>query len=250
MTKYFKKFKTEPIKTFIKKLLKNRTVRSKKKESMFINKSVKNIFTDIYRANYWNGEKSISGTGSDISQVRTIIEQLNPLIEKFNIKTVLDLPCGDFNWMRHVDLNNVSYLGVDIVEEIISNNINIYSKKNIHFKTKDLINDPISKYDLIINRDCLVHLSFDDIYKSLQNIKLSQSKFLLTTTFTNRHQNIDICTGEWRPLNLNISPFNFPEPRLIINENCTEFKNAYNDKSLALYHIDEFELPNRPFKKT
>ena len=116
-----------------------------------------------------------------ISQVQVIIKQLNPLIKKFNIKTVLDLPCGDFSWMKYVNLNDVNYLGIDIVEELITNNMNIYSKKNIYFKTKNLIIDSIPKCDLIINRDCLVHFSFIDIYKSLQNIKQSQSKFLLTT---------------------------------------------------------------------
>ena len=76
----------------------------------------------------------------------------------------------------------------------------------------------------------------------------SQSKFLLTTTFPNRHSNIDIDTGEWRPLNLNITPFDFPEPRLVINENCTEKNNAYKDKSLALYLIDEIDLPDDPYE--
>ena len=218
-----------------------------KKQNMPNEKSVKNIFTEIYKMNYWKGNESISGTGSEFSQIRTIIEELNPLIKKFNIKTVLDLPCGDFNWMKHIDLSNINYLGIDIVDEIVKNNKIRYSKNNINFKRKDLITDSISRFDLIINRDCLVHFSFFDIYKSLQNIKNSQSRFLLTTTFPNRNFNADISTGQWRPLNLQISPFNFPKPKLIINENCTEENNAYVDKSLALYLIDEIGLPNSSF---
>ena len=246
MKKCIKTFIPEPIKKFIKKSINHRPIKSNK-ESIFVGKPIKDIFTEIYKMNYWKGDQSISGTGSDMSQVQVIIKQLNPLIKKFNIKTVLDLPCGDFSWMKYVNLNDVNYLGIDVVEELITNNINMYSKKNIHFKTKNLIIDSIPKCDLIINRDCLVHFSFIDIYKSLQNIKQSQSKFLLTTTFTNRHSNIDICTGEWRPLNLNIIPFNFPEPKLVINENCTEENYAYEDKSLALYLIDEIDLPHSSF---
>ena len=230
MKKCIKTFIPEPIKKFIKKSINHRPIKSNK-ESIFVGKPIKDIFTEIYKMNYWKGDQSISGTGSDISQVQEIIKQLNPLINKFNIKTVLDLPCGDFNWMKYVNLNDVNYLGIDIVEELITNNINMYSKKNIHFKTKNLIIDSIPKCDLIINRDCLVHFSFIDIYKSLQNIKQSQSKFLLTTTFPN----------------LDIIPFNFPEPKLVINENCTEENYAYEDKSLALYLIDEIDLPHSSF---
>ncbi len=248
MKKYIKTFIPETVKKFIRKSVNNRSAKTKRKESIFAGKPKKDIFTEIYKMNYWKGDQSISGTGSDISQVQEIIIQLNSLINKFNVKTVLDLPCGDFNWMKYVNLDDVNYLGIDIVEELITNNISMYSKKNIYFKTKNLIIDSLPKCDLIINRDCLVHFSFIDIYKSLQNIKQSQSKFLLTTTFPNRHSNIDIDTGEWRPLNLNITPFDFPEPRLVINENCTEKNNAYKDKSLALYLIDEIDLPDDPYE--
>ena len=61
----------------------------------------------------------------------------------------------------------------------------------------------------------------------------------MTTTFTNYHNNFDIVTGDWRRLNLQEKPFNFPNPILVINENCTEGKGKYKDKSMALWEINK-----------
>jgi hypothetical protein len=97
---------------------------------------------------------------------------------------VLDLPCGDFSWMNIVDLTNVHYTGADIVEPLISANNERYAQgDSVKFLKLDLIRDTLPKCDLIINRDCLVHLSFDDIRSAIRNIKNSGSKFILSTTF-------------------------------------------------------------------
>ena len=72
--------------------------------------------------------------------------------------------------------------------------------------------------------------------------KTIKSKYLLTTTFTNRQLNEDITTGSWRTLNLQINPFRFPEPKIIINENCSEQDYKYIDKSLALYLIEDIKI--------
>jgi hypothetical protein len=92
---------------------------------------------------------------------------------------------------------------------------------------------------MIIVRDCLVHLSYEDINSAIKNIKSSGSKYLLTTTFTNYHLNHDIVTGDWRPLNLQEKPFNFSSPILVINENCTEGNGEYKDKSMAMWDISK-----------
>jgi cyclopropane fatty-acyl-phospholipid synthase-like methyltransferase len=155
------------------------------------------------------------------------------------ILTVLDIPCGDFHWMRNVDLSKVEYIGADIVKEIIKNNKDRYEKSNITFLHMNLIEDPLPQVDLILMRDCLVHMSYDDIFKSLDNVCRSKSQYLLTTTFTGRQDNKDIVTGDWRTLNLQIAPFLFPKPIRIINEKCTQKKMSYTDKSLGLWKISD-----------
>jgi hypothetical protein len=136
-------------------------------------------------------------------------------------------------------LSNFNYIGADIVEELIKKNINLYlEQSNRKFMVLDLITDPLPVCDIIIVRDCLVHLSYDNINLAIKNIKLSGCKYLLTTSFTNREENKDIVTGDWRPINLEKSPFNFPPPILVINENCAEVNGIYKDKSMALWEIN------------
>ena len=184
--------------------------------------STEQIFTNIYKKNHWDGKESISGSGSDSNQTKIITKELSSLFKDFNISTVLDIPCGDFNWMKNVNMNKIHYTGADVVKEIIKNNTDKYEQDNIHFLNINIISDPLPKVDLIFVRDCLVHFSFKDIYLSLNNICKGQSKYFLTTTFTNRKHNKNINTGDWRTLNLEITPFFLPKPIKIIYEDCTE----------------------------
>lgn len=201
------------------------------------------IFTKIYKSNYWKSSESVSGTGSELIQTSHLVVNLNQLLREFSIKSILDLPCGDFRWMKNVDLNGVHYLGGDIVEELIKKNKIEYEHINyVDFSVINLISDPLPKVDLVIVRDCFVHLSFDDIFLSLNNLRKSGSKYLLTTVFTECGFNYDIATGDWRRLNFDIKPFFFPKPILIINEKCTEGGGRFKDKSMALWFIDDITI--------
>ncbi len=209
------------------------------KFAKFAEKKPKDVFTEIYTTNHWKSSESISGTGSELTQTESLVKDLDKLIVDMSITSILDIPCGDFRWMQNVNLSKVNYIGADIVEDIIKLNIEKHEKNNIKFKVIDLINDPLPKSDLIITRDCLVHLSYKDINKAIENIRNSGCKYLLTTTFTDCHSNYDIITGDWRRLNFQDKPFDFSNPILIINENCTEGKGEQKDKSMALWEISK-----------
>ncbi|MFY7988469.1 MAG: hypothetical protein ACOVNP_06260 [Flavobacterium sp.] len=103
----------------------------------------------------------------------------------------------------------------------------------------DIINDKIPPSDLVIVRDCLVHLSNHDINKAIKNIKLSGSKYLLTTTFINEKKNFDLATGNWRPLNLQLGPFNFQNPIYLIKENLPLIDNNSSHKYIGLWEISK-----------
>lgn len=198
------------------------------------------IFDGIYNTNYWRGE-SRSGEGSDLIQTQQIREVLPVLLKSLGAKSMLDIPCGDYYWMRHVDLP-VTYIGADIVQEVVKINNEKYSDIRHKFMNLDVCTDELPRVDLIFARDLLVHLSYNDIQRALQNMKKSGATWLLTTTFTGRDSNTDIKTGDWRTLNLQVSPFNFPEPLNIINEGCTQFNGDYNDKSLGLWKLQDLKL--------
>lgn len=194
-------------------------------------------FRHIYQKNHWAGHSSVSGSGSGLSQTERIREMLPEIIEKFQIKTMLDIPCGDFSWMKHVDLGGVHYTGADIVDELVTRNNSNYSDASKTFTKLDILKDPLPAVDLIFCRDCFVHFSNEDIFTALENIKASDAGYLMTTTFTQSEENEDIITGDWRIINLQKPPFSLPKPLLILNEGCTEGDGDYADKSLGLWKI-------------
>lgn len=216
-----------------------RRVRSKYAARRLARKSTEEIFADIHRKNSWGGSESISGPGSDTDQTRQVVQELPRMLGNYQVSSMLDLPCGDFNWMRQVDLSGVTYLGADILDDLIVDNTRRFENETIHFQRLDLLKDDLPSVDLILCRDCLIHLSYDDIFKSLRNICQSGSRLLLTTTFPARAENHDIATGQGRNLNLAISPFKFPQPLELIEEKCTLGNGIYRDKSLGLWAISD-----------
>lgn len=156
------------------------------------------------------------------------------------MRTFLDVPCGDFYWMKEVKLGVELYIGADIISEAIDLNAIEYGASGDCtrvFRRLDITTDQLPQVDMIFCRDCLVHLCFDDIFRAIRNIKKSDSKYLVTTTFTAMREAVDIVTGQWRPLNFQLPPFSFPDPIRVIVENCTENEGIYSDKSLALWRI-------------
>jgi len=214
----------------------NRNRKSKK----FRNKSIDQVFTEIYDTNHWANSESVSGHGSEIRQTESLVKDLNKLFEEKNITSVLDIPCGDFNWMQRVDLSNIKYVGADIVENLIERNkAQFQENKNLQFKVLNLTVDPLPESDVIIVRDCFVHLSYKDINMAIKNIKSSNSKYLLITTYPKTNQNHDILTGDWRALNFQKEPFNFPDPLYIINEEVSKDNVQDKGKCMFLWEIDK-----------
>lgn len=200
-------------------------------------------FENIYQKNYWGDSESKSGPGSRVDATSTLREELAFLLNKYNIKTLIDAPCGDFNWMKLMDLNGINYFGIDIVEDIIKKNNELYSSKSKKFIRKNFINEIVPKGDLIICRDCLPHFSNINVKKAISNFISSKSKYLLTSSYPECTENIDIITGEWRKINFSIKPFNFPPPIYILNEKAPlNLENGQNfDKCLYLYSLKDLE---------
>ena len=206
-------------------------------------KSSEDIFGSIKENNVWGGSESLSGPGSENIQTFALENELPKMLKKHEICSMLDIPCGDFNWMKKVVLpyareNEFSYFGADIVDALIKENVQKYSSERITFMKLNLISDDLPKVDLVFVRDCLVHLSYKDIQKAIHNIKKSGSKYLMSTTFIDYHENHNIPTGHWRPINLQDAPFNFPSPDYILIENCTEGSGAYRDKAMGLWRVE------------
>ena len=201
--------------------------------------SSKDVFSEIYRTRAWGSDESVSGPGSTVAALAGFKHELEALVNRLQIKSVLDAGCGDFNWMKHLDVALAQYVGIDVVPEIVAANRRAYASDTRVFLNLDMTSDGLPQADLILCRDCLVHFSYEDIFAALRNFRESKSAYLLTTTFPEHSENADIRSGDWRPLNLQRPPFNFPAPRELINEKRKLANGEPANKFLGLWRLED-----------
>lgn len=210
----------------------------------------KDIFSSIYTNYGFGSTESRSGPGSTLEETKHLREKIVKLVDKYEIKSVLDIPCGDFNWMKEIVHNFKHYTGGDIVEDCIKTNESLYGKDDINFINFDLIKDEFPKHDLLLVRDVIGHFPIEDGLQIVKNIINSNCKYLLSTTWYNindenyfqLHENRIINYGRFYPVNLMSTPFNFPKPIEIIEEDV--FVENYDlgvRKVLALWKIEDLK---------
>ena len=191
----------------------------------------KEKFSEIYNSNLWGSVESRSGEGSEIGYTEPLRKWLIEKINSLDIKTVVDAACGDFNWMKLVLREvEVNYIGLDIVEEVIEGNNLAYGSDRIEFGVANICEDKLQDCDLIIVRDCLFHLSYDDINSFLLNLSKTNYKYLLTTTHIVdlEFKNSDISTGYHRLIDLFKDPFNFDVDH--VKDRVADFPEGYQTK--------------------
>jgi hypothetical protein len=200
----------------------------------------KYYFQEIYKQKLFGNSTSLSGPGSSLNATKAIRESISELFDEYGIKTVADIPCGDFQWFSTVDLKNLKYTGLDIVPDLIAALREKYP--NHQFEVHDATLNELGKYDLILCRDLLVHLTNDQILKVIRRFKDSGSRYLLTTTFVNLEKNVELRVPligvGWRPINLSEFPFNLGNPIKALNENSPERRGRFHDKSLGLWRLN------------
>jgi hypothetical protein len=192
-------------------------------------------FERIVQTNLW-GATSPSGLGSEFAATAAVRQALPNLLKRLQARSLLDAPCGDTGWIMDC-LQNVDYTGVDIVPSLITTNVRRVRRGEItgRFLTADVTCDALPRADVILCRDCLVHLSFDNIHRAVAQFRASEARWLLTTTFPKWEVNVDCEDGDWRALNLQRPPFAWPAPAELINERCGEGEGGWDDKSLGLW---------------
>lgn len=197
-------------------------------------------FTRVYQENLFGAEESRSGEGSTLAQTAVIRERLPALLDRHGVHTLLDAPCGDGHWISCLDWSRRRYHGVDVVAALVRANQERFAGRNMMFSAADLCTSELPAADLILCRDCWVHLTYRQIGDMMRNFRRSGAGWLLTTTFPAHARNRDLRAGLiWRPLNLERAPFHFPPARESIVEGCTEQGRRYSDKALALWRIED-----------
>lgn len=199
-------------------------------------------FRYAHEHNLWHGPETRSGPGSSLDQTAVIADALPELCRRYRVRTLLDVPCGTFHWMARVELGDVQYTGGDLVPEVVDAARRRYGTPKRRFIELDLTRSPLPDADLLLCRDCFVHLSYADIAHALRNIRRRRLTYLLTTTFAAETENRDVVTGDWRPINLETAPFFLPPPIELVQEKCTEQHGAFADKALGLWRVRDLPV--------
>ncbi len=210
------------------------------------NRNMKKTFQKIYETKYWdnpnNGGESLSGEGSIIKNTFLIREAITGILSEFNIKTMLDAGCGDWNWMKEISSFLPDYTGLDVAPFVIEGNKK-YAKKNIRFINEASLSFlkriKNKEFDLILIRHILEHLPTYYNIDLLNEVKRCSKYALITSTLqetptTNKTE----IFGGYAPINLlktpyievlgkplrQIDDYCIPEPRGITFINFYEFK--------------------------
>jgi hypothetical protein len=191
------------------------------------------VFTQIHRRNIWGYQETVSGSGSTLHYTERLRQDLPDLLAELGVRTLLDVPCGDFHWMSRVELPVERYIGCDIVPELVEAARSRYGRRDREFHTIDLCNDPLPDADLLLCRDCLIHLSEEMNLLALANILKSSVRYLLATTYPGG-KNRAIRNGNWFPLNLCAPPYNFPPPVRVIDD----WRPPFPRRQLALWEVE------------
>jgi hypothetical protein len=202
------------------------------------------LFTEIWRSNLWGADTSRSGLGSEDRATKPLRNELPILLERLGVRTLLDIPCGDFGWMSRTPVKLDWYLGADIVTELVSFNQSSFGSADgrVRFEKLDLLIDALPRADAVLCRDCFVHLSYSNIAAAFANLRSSRSRLIIATTFPDCVQNEDAADGDWRLLNLEKPPFCLPNPIAMLNEKCEEAGGGYSDKSLGVWKIEDLRI--------
>lgn len=209
--------------------------RTKRRKTSLSGRSAQDVFSEIYAGNLWGSDESRSGLGSTVEATAGLRATLPVLLDELGVKTLLDVPCGDFNWMQHVDLSGRQYIGGDIVPELIVGLKDRYEDGQRRFILFDILADPFPEADALLCRDLFLHFSFEDIRRALDNFRQSSCQWLITSTYPDVRHNPDILTGEVRPLNFAIAPFSWEQPSQVLTDNIDDVL----ERRLAVWHRDQ-----------
>ena len=209
-------------------------------KNFFLSNNLKRkiIFNLIFKSYHWrdyhktNKRVSDSGLGSDLNVTKQLIKDLDIFLKSDQIKSILDIACGDFFWMNKLINNNkhLNYLGLEIVESIVENNNKIFSNQRVKFICSDVINEELPQnHDFILVRDFLIHIKNIDIINLIQKIKNSNCKYFAINNFPDIKKNDEIKGyGHHRHVNIEIPPFNLTNVYKVIDD---------HDRKLNIYKI-------------
>jgi len=184
------------------------------------------------------GDETVSGSGSTLAYTEDLRPALTSLFRELEIRSIVDAPCGDFNWMSKVDLTGIDYTGLDIVEDIIAGNDARHRGPGLTFAVSDATKDPLPAADMLICRDLLLHLPFQNIADLLANVAKAPFKWVLITSYVNETNSDIHRPGLARELNLCAAPFGFSQEDETLR--IPDWVQGFPERYMVLYGMEAF----------
>lgn len=200
-------------------------------------------FSKIISSNAWGAPETPCGPGSTIEACASIIHRLPLWIRDYQARSIVDLGCGDFHWMKEVDLSGVKYDGYDIVREAVKA-ASKHATKTIRFHHANILAMQIPEADLVLCKDVLIHLPNEDALSILRAIVSSGSRLLASTTsptWLNSFR-VGMQPGEFSPIDLEQPPFELSRPLDLVE---VPYKEGNPPKFFALWDIKGILQPER-----
>jgi len=188
--------------------------------------------------------ESISGPGSTRSAAEPVLSLLNRVVKKYRVTSILDLGCGDWNWMQYAAWRSnprVCYEGWEAHPGLVDDLTKKFGDSRTCFRLADVTHDTLPRADLVVCRDILFHLRLDLALQIIQQLQ-EYGCILIATSFLEQRRNIDI--QPYLPIenwgfyliNLDIAPFNLRRFRI---RAASEPECSYQGhrRSVCLYQL-------------
>src|SRR5579864_7697988 len=112
-------------------------------------------FARAYKNGQWHHG---SGSGSSPANTREYRRFLAGYMREHQVRSVLDIGCGDWQFSRLIDWTGIRYTGIDIVPELITTDSARYGRFGVDFACGDVLNGwQLPGADLILCKDLLQH---------------------------------------------------------------------------------------------
>lgn len=125
------------------------------------------------------GGEFYSGKGSDDIFAVKYAELIREFIQEKAAESIVDLGCGDFRVASRFASEVDSYIGIDVVEELIQYNRGQYSNEKVQFKYLDIAEEELPDGEICLIRQVLQHLCNNDIQRVIS--KLSKYRYAIIT---------------------------------------------------------------------
>lgn len=169
------------------------------------------FFDRHYAKGGWGASNFGSGPGSTVEHTKEYVKLINQILQEPSpIKRIVDIGCGDWEFMQHVNLTGKEYIGIDVSKLIVDRNTQKFSKPNVSFLNLNPVFDDIPDGDIFFMKDVLQHLPDNHVDTILKKLIKKKGWALITNDGTRENTPKQISTGRHRNLNVLLPPFNFP----------------------------------------